>query len=399
MKGFIMFCPHCGINIILKDQVFCHHCGYDLSKIVSNQSDKSPNETDRLKKGTLNYKVPSVSGKDADAAEYSRDKSAIESSNKQERISPKIKQVHNVHIEQVKNKRWKYGYGWAILLYLFYSPQISKGYEALGTTGLAIQFFGAIVSISIYFILRQIILVTKIENKLIRSLTSGIISYGIIWLTIFMLGKTILSPNISQYNDSKQMQSSMEEKDKAFAQSVEKKSRNGNFYGALEDCNAAIRNNPNSDLAYSTRGAIKIILNDSVGAMEDINKAIDLNPNSSESYRVRSTLRSKNDKQGALSDISKAIELAHTSNATSLVARGYIELELGDNEAARRDFIKSIDIYSAEILKDSTSAASFHGRALSKYLLGDIQGACADLRMANKLGFVQAADEIKRICE
>lgn len=55
---------------------------------------------------------------------------------------------------------------------------------------------------------------------------------------------------------------------------------NGNYKGALSDCNNAIAQNPNLGESYQVRGTVKVALGDYKGAILDCNKAIGLKPSS-----------------------------------------------------------------------------------------------------------------------
>ncbi|MCL5267666.1 MAG: hypothetical protein M1469_06145 [Bacteroidetes bacterium] len=258
------------------------------------------------------------------------------------------------------------------------------------------QFGGCVLTIGIYYVLRSFVF-KKIDKLWLRSATSGVLAYAFVWVVLFAVGKIILSANYSTSNSSSSVQAETDRKNIDLVASASKKYMSKDYAGALIDCDNALKENPNSDMAYFIRGSIRAATNDTTGAMEDLNHAIQLNPNSPEPYKIRSALRSQSDIQGALSDVSKVIELTHGGNATSFTARG--ELRLGDEKAAMGDFKKSKEMFNGEIAQDSTSAEAFHGRALAEMFLGDTGGACADLHKAYELGLMQAADEMKEFCQ
>lgn len=90
------------------------------------------------------------------------------------------------------NFKEKWGWGWIIICLFFFSPQASKGYDTLGTTGKALQLFGCAVAIVLYFLLRQKVL-KKIGTTWVRSLISGVVAYGSVWLILFLLGRSFVS--------------------------------------------------------------------------------------------------------------------------------------------------------------------------------------------------------------
>jgi len=99
----------------------------------------------------------------------------------------------------------KWGTGWLLLGYMFFSQRSSQSYNALGTTGAVLQILGFAACIAIYFFLRRRLLL-KMENYGAASLVSGIISYGVIWLTLFAIGQSLHS-DITRTNLSPARQS------------------------------------------------------------------------------------------------------------------------------------------------------------------------------------------------
>ena len=93
-------------------------------------------------------------------------------------------------ISQIKiTKKWKYGWGWVILGYLYIkqNQQITSYY---GEYTNLFQLFGFIVSLSIYFLFRQKIL-TKINKIWLRSLVSGLIAIILTIPFIYILESTV----------------------------------------------------------------------------------------------------------------------------------------------------------------------------------------------------------------
>ncbi len=212
-----MFCPECGHKIELAAAKFCHNCGFDLSKLPKNQ----PSELYKL----IDTSIHQKGAKDSkEASPTTSDPLPLVQPKEEKKpdvlLEPKgIKKNEAVLSEQPShtsagddlatpskvsylretsydNPSWwsrfkdKWGTGWIVLGYLFFSPQASKGYRALGSTGDLLQLSGAVVCIIIYFLLRRLLL-RKIETYWLASFFSGLIAYGIVWLLLFMIGKSL----------------------------------------------------------------------------------------------------------------------------------------------------------------------------------------------------------------
>src|ERR1700744_2982082 len=67
-------------------------------------------------------------------------------------------------------------------------------------------------------------------------------------------------------------------------QSARVKYQNNDFAGALQDCNALIKLNPNSDSAYANRGNVEASLEKYKEATADFAKAIQLDPTNADYY-------------------------------------------------------------------------------------------------------------------
>ena len=88
--------------------------------------------------------------------------------------------------------------------------------------------------------------------------------------------------------------------------------KKGDTKTALEFVNKAILYDPNNDVAYDSRGEIKLKLSDYKGTIIDSSKAIELNPKLSNPYYIRAQAKNKlGDKVGACEDLSKSGELGN----------------------------------------------------------------------------------------
>lgn len=84
----------------------------------------------------------------------------------------------------------------------------------------------------------------------------------------------------------------------------------GDYRGAIEDYNKAIRIKPDFVSAFNNRACAKISLGDYDGAKEDIDKAFSLDPNFAFAYDTRGELKfALGDIDGAVNDHTKAIEI------------------------------------------------------------------------------------------
>lgn len=74
-----------------------------------------------------------------------------------------------------KKKRWKYGWGWVVLVWSYLiNSSITKYYPEANTIFIA-RILSIIISLSFYFLFRQKFL-TKIKSVSLRSILSGIVA-------------------------------------------------------------------------------------------------------------------------------------------------------------------------------------------------------------------------------
>ena len=84
-------------------------------------------------------------------------------------------------------------------------------------------------------------------------------------------------------------------------------------------------------------------------------------------------------------------EKAQAESATFYINRGDENLKNKNYYGAISDFRKAIAI-------DSEDPYSFYFMARAKQKLGDMKGACSDLRKASSLGDEMASDQLKELC-
>ncbi|MBI4547891.1 MAG: hypothetical protein HY707_07925 [Ignavibacteriae bacterium] len=188
--------------IELTDQKFCNNCGFDLSKVSKSKPTELKKMIDFALKGHSSKTPESIEPKPTpkekpNQVNQSQSRMQDEAEKQQQpsdsSTSPSAHKWRSLNSQLGEQKWWKWGIGWAILGYMFFSPQASKGYESLGTVGLALQLFGALTALALYFSFRQRILLHTIQTVWIRSLISGLISFAIVWVILFLIGKFVIT--------------------------------------------------------------------------------------------------------------------------------------------------------------------------------------------------------------
>lgn len=143
---------------------------------------------------------------------------------------------------------------------------------------------------------------------------------------------------------------------------------------------------------WTTRGDAQLNKEDSNSAIICFNNAIDINPNYSPAYLGRAMAKGDlGDFKGALSDLNKCISYFPAPTDAPYYLRGVIKRELGDYRGSISDFNKAIEI-------NSTVSYYYFYRGLSKLLLNEKDNGCLDLSKAGELGYYEAYDTIKELC-
>ena len=84
----------------------------------------------------------------------------------------------------------------------------------------------------------------------------------------------------------------------------------GDLKGAIEDCNQALRLNPNYALAYSNRGFARLLSGDLKEAIEDFTQALRIDPSLAITHNNRGLARFKiGDLKGAIEDVTQALRI------------------------------------------------------------------------------------------
>ena len=133
-----------------------------------------------------------------------------------------------------------------------------------------------------------------------------------------------------------------------FIISANKKSREGNYRGAISDLNKSIKINPMNGTTYLLRGSHKEKLKDYAGAIEDKKKYISLRPIYPWKYADLADLHNKiGDYQGAIDSYTKGIDLAKKTRHNSYElynSRGNTKYKIRDYRGACNDWIKASEL-------------------------------------------------------
>ena len=189
----------------------------------------------------------------------------------------------------------------------------------------------------------------------------------------------------------------------------------GDYDKALDDFAKVIEMDPQLAAVYVNRGDTYHLKGDFDKAIEDETHAIELDPQNVQAYVIRGTIYSdKGDYDHAISDFSQAIhpvteEAAngvpsdannHLANGTSVAiislttdrpyyCRGVAYLQLGNQEKARADFTKQIEL-------EPNFAPAFSARGLSFYGQLDYDNAISDFDKAIQLNPRDVSSHLSR---
>ena len=120
--------------------------------------------------------------------------------------------------------------------------------------------------------------------------------------------------------------------------------KKGDYGGAIEDFNQAIKLNPNF-ATYYNRGLVRHYSGDEIGAIEDFNQSIKLNPSFFSAYDNRGIIRYYlGDATAAIKDFSQAIKF-NLNDADAYYNRGIVRDNLGDKSAALEDYRQAANLY------------------------------------------------------
>jgi tetratricopeptide (TPR) repeat protein len=154
---------------------------------------------------------------------------------------------------------------------------------------------------------------------------------------------------------------------------------------SLREYSIHIELNPNDANAYIERGNIKRRTGDFIGAIEDFNKALKIFPGDAVTYYSRGIARSNfNDFKGAAEDFTKAIELGLNDTR--------IYYQRGFAKEKDRNFRGAIEDYNIYLSSNPRDAEAYYNRGNSKLQLGNMSDGYYDLKKAGDLGFAGAGE-------
>ena len=97
----------------------------------------------------------------------------------------------------------------------------------------------------------------------------------------------------------------------------------------------------------------------------------------------------------AIEDYSTSIDLDSKSNEVLLATRYFNRGLSRDN---LRDYSGAIKDYSTAINLSPEFAEAYYLRAIAKGRLRDFKGSCSDLRIASELGYSEAYETMRKVC-
>ena len=120
--------------------------------------------------------------------------------------------------------------------------------------------------------------------------------------------------------------------------------RRGEASAALQNVTQAIANNSSYAPAYSLRGVLRLVNQDSFGALQDFDQALSRDQNLVQAYIGRALIKSnQGDTQGAISDYSQAITL-QSSTSILYYNRGIVYYNHGKTAEAMSDLRKASNL-------------------------------------------------------
>jgi tetratricopeptide (TPR) repeat protein len=120
-------------------------------------------------------------------------------------------------------------------------------------------------------------------------------------------------------------------------------SRHGAWAAAVVAFDEAIRLDPRSESAYTSRGAARLHLGDATGAVEDFTRALELNPKQPETlfFNRANAYAFAGENAAALADFTRAVEI-RPDFSRAFFNRGLVRARSGDLAGARADWEQAI---------------------------------------------------------
>jgi tetratricopeptide (TPR) repeat protein/V8-like Glu-specific endopeptidase len=148
----------------------------------------------------------------------------------------------------------------------------------------------------------------------------------------------------------------------------------GNYPGAINSLNQAIKSKPDYSAAYIARAEANLYLDNSRETYRDANLALKYQPNSDEAYALRGAANIGNNLSSSYADFDKALAL-NPRNSRAHLYRGFAELIYENPQ-------KALGTINKALKNDPNSGDAYAVRATAKQLLGDPTGSEADFKRA-----------------
>jgi tetratricopeptide (TPR) repeat protein/V8-like Glu-specific endopeptidase len=148
----------------------------------------------------------------------------------------------------------------------------------------------------------------------------------------------------------------------------------GNYPGAINSLNQAIKAKPDYSVAYIARAEANLYLDNAQETYRDANLALKYQPNSDEAYALRGAASIGADLPSAYADFDKALAL-NPRNSRAHLYRGFAELLYEDPQKALLTINKALK-------NDPNLGDAYAVRATAKQLSGDPRGSEADFKRA-----------------
>lgn len=156
-----------------------------------------------------------------------------------------------------------------------------------------------------------------------------------------------------------------------------KKAEEGDFEGALENFDRAIKLNPDYADAYNNRASVRHELGDDPGAQKDYTEAILLNPDRAVFHNNLGIISySSDDYRGAQAAHTRSIQL--NGGAQAYNNRGFARLRLAEVQAALKDFTQAIEL-------NPNDALAWNNRGDVYLESGNLERALEDYAQAARL--------------
>jgi tetratricopeptide (TPR) repeat protein len=186
----------------------------------------------------------------------------------------------------------------------------------------------------------------------------------------------IIKQNVKQEIDA--CNTRMKEAPKLLWESGNRKLKERDFNGAINDYTELISLNPTFPQTYRNRGYAYETLGKHTLALNDLNKFIEMVQDDAFAFETRGWIKYHlNNYSGALADFNMQIELDPTKSV-AYYNRGSAKSELGDNIGAITDYTKSIEL-------NSTFSMAYNNRGWAKFKLKNYNDAIKDLNKAIEL--------------